>query len=51
MLCGDNGVTYTSMCELNKAECEIQKEITVVKKGKCPGKGKFSTHFATPTPS
>merc|ERR1739838_217749 len=32
MLCGDNGVTYTSMCELNKAECEIQKEITVVKK-------------------
>ena len=37
-VCGSDGVTYGNTCELEKASCNQQKQITVVNKGKC---GKF----------
>lgn len=37
-VCGSNGVDYTSQCEINKAACTSNKNITVAFKGKC---GKF----------
>ena len=34
-VCGSDGVTYESICELEKSSCQQQKNITVVKQGMC----------------
>ena len=34
-LCGSNGVTYKNMCELDKAKCELAREINKVYDGIC----------------
>ncbi|CAB4027950.1 agrin-like isoform X3 [Paramuricea clavata] len=33
--CGSDGVTYGNTCELEKAICEQQKQITIAKRGSC----------------
>ena len=40
-VCGSNGVTYGNECEMNKATCNEETEVTVAFKGRCadgPGK-------------
>ena len=34
-LCGSNGITYNNMCELEKAKCELAREINKVYDGIC----------------
>jgi hypothetical protein len=38
MVCGMDGVTYRSMCELREKACKIGKVIAVLKRGPCTGK-------------
>lgn len=34
-VCGSDGQTYNTLCELNKKSCEIQKHLYVTHVGKC----------------
>ena len=34
-VCGDNGVTYASQCELEKTSCEKKEQIKSIKKTAC----------------
>lgn len=36
-VCGSDGVTYGTECELKKARCESQRELYVVAQGACRG--------------
>ncbi|XP_016000014.2 agrin isoform X2 [Rousettus aegyptiacus] len=36
-VCGSDGVTYGTECELRKARCETQAALSVVAQGACPG--------------
>ncbi|ELK23609.1 Agrin [Myotis davidii] len=36
-VCGSDGVTYSTECELKKARCESQRELYVVAQGACRG--------------
>lgn len=36
-VCGSNGVTYGTECELKKARCELQRELYVAAQGTCRG--------------
>ena len=36
-VCGSDKVTYKNKCLLEKAACENNKEITIVKTGRCQG--------------
>lgn len=36
-VCGSDGVTYRTECELKKARCESQPELYVVAQGTCRG--------------
>lgn len=36
-VCGSDGVTYRTECELKKARCESQPELHVVAQGACHG--------------
>ena len=33
--CGENGVTYSSLCEWRREQCETNKAIRIVNKGQC----------------
>lgn len=39
MVCGSDGNTYDSKCELERAACKSQKKITVVHDGACKPRG------------
>ena len=34
-VCGSNGVTYNTLCDLEKAACKSEEEITMVSEGRC----------------
>lgn len=36
-VCGSNGITYGTECELKKARCELQQELYVTAQGACRG--------------
>lgn len=36
-VCGSDGVTYSTECELKKARCESQRELSIVAQGACRG--------------
>nr|AAP92780.1 hepatopancreas kazal-type proteinase inhibitor [Penaeus monodon] len=36
-VCGSNGVTYSNLCELERANCQSDQEITVAYDGECKG--------------
>ena len=37
VICGSDGVTYTNECERQKAQCEAQRVISVIRKEPCGG--------------
>lgn len=41
-VCGSDGIDYKNQCEMNKAACTTNKNITIMFKGKC---GKFLSAF------
>ncbi len=40
-VCGSDGNTYRSECQLRQYSCRIQKEVAVVGFGPCKGKNDF----------
>lgn len=42
MVCGADGVTYRSLCELRQKSCKLGKSIALLHRGPCTGKKKFN---------
>lgn len=44
LICGSDGKTYNSECEIKMAQCKAQKLITVASKGPCVGESASTEH-------
>uniref|UniRef100_A0A8C0VJ11 Agrin n=1 Tax=Cyanistes caeruleus TaxID=156563 RepID=A0A8C0VJ11_CYACU len=49
-VCGSDGVTYASECELKKTRCEKHQELFVTSQGACRGESPEGTLATTPPP-
>ncbi|XP_063584887.1 agrin-like isoform X3 [Penaeus indicus] len=47
-VCGSNGVTYSNLCELERANCQSDEEITVAYEGECKGRVTESCDYGCP---
>ncbi|XP_037778316.1 serine protease inhibitor dipetalogastin-like isoform X2 [Penaeus monodon] len=47
-VCGSNGVTYSNLCELERANCQSDQEITVAYDGECKELKKGDCDFGCP---
>lgn len=45
-VCGSDGITYGTECDLKKARCESQQELYVAAQGACRGEWLYRAHPA-----